>query len=354
MPLDRPTLSALRARIEDDFRTRYPGYDALPSPSLPEIASDILAGAIHELYGTAFPAVRNLLPDLSDEEDLQRWGRIQKVPERIGSVATGDVVATGTDGKTIPAGTLLQSGEGVEYLVTALATIAGGTATVSVEARLAGVDGNQVAGTVLSFVSPISGVSSSVLVDVGGLVDGTDTESLESYRERVLDAMAAPTRGGNQADWDSWVRDHPTLDVTRWWVTPPPAGMDVISVTFVLDNQTPSIQPDAAQQASMLAYLDDLKVVGSTVNVAAPIIEALYFTIQLTPDTAEVRAAVSAELTDLLDREAEPGGIILLSHIREAVSIAAGETDNDVIVPAGDALASGPSHLFVLGPITWV
>ena len=65
-----------------------------------------------------------------------------------------------------------------------------------------------------------------------------------------------------------------------------------------------------------------------------------------------VKAAVEAELTDLLRREAEPSGTILLSHIREAVSIAAGETNYTMTAPAADVTHT-TAQMATMGTITW-
>jgi len=85
---------------------------------------------------------------------------------------------------------------------------------------------------------------------------------------------------------------------------------------------------------------------------------AVNFSIHLVPDTADTRAAVAAELGDLLERVGEPGdgagrGKILLSAIRTAIGIAAGVTDYTVTVPSADVVP-GVGQLPVLGTITWV
>jgi uncharacterized phage protein gp47/JayE len=84
----------------------------------------------------------------------------------------------------------------------------------------------------------------------------------------------------------------------------------------------------------------------------APVAVPLNFTIFVTPNTADVKAAVTAELTDLLRREAVPGGTILLSHIREAISIATGETNHTISVPAAD-VAHTTGQIATMGTITW-
>jgi uncharacterized phage protein gp47/JayE len=65
-----------------------------------------------------------------------------------------------------------------------------------------------------------------------------------------------------------------------------------------------------------------------------------------------VREQVAAELSDLLRREAEPGGTILISHIREAISTAVGEVDHVVVSPVAN-VAHAPHEMPVTGEITW-
>ena len=89
------------------------------------------------------------------------------------------------------------------------------------------------------------------------------------------------------------------------------------------------------------------------VTAAAPVAAPLNITItNVVPDTAAVRAAIQAEIEDLILRESEPGRIILVSHIRQAISTAAGETDHTLTVPAADA-AHAADRIAVPGEFTW-
>jgi uncharacterized phage protein gp47/JayE len=92
-------------------------------------------------------------------------------------------------------------------------------------------------------------------------------------------------------------------------------------------------------------------VTGETI-VVAPTASPLDFNITLAPDTVEVRNAVQAELVDLVAREAEPGGTILWSHLNEAISIAAGETDHVLNSPAANVVEA-TGAITTMGVITW-
>ena len=51
-------------------------------------------------------------------------------------------------------------------------------------------------------------------------------------------------------------------------------------------------------------------------------------------------------------RDAIPGGTLLVSHMREAISIAAGENDHALVSPAGNVTCL-PGELATFGGVTW-
>ena len=59
-----------------------------------------------------------------------------------------------------------------------------------------------------------------------------------------------------------------------------------------------------------------------------------------------------AELRDLIQREAIPGGTLLISHIREAISVAAGEQEHVLSSPTENQTV--PSYqVITFGGPTW-
>jgi uncharacterized phage protein gp47/JayE len=93
--------------------------------------------------------------------------------------------------------------------------------------------------------------------------------------------------------------------------------------------------------------------------LARPLVYALApvpqdFEIALTPNTTAVQAAVEAELVDLFRREATPGGLIAISRVREAISLAAGETDHTLVSPVANIdLAGNRDWISTVGDFTW-
>lgn len=353
MPFSRPGLSDLIQRNQADINSRLPGADAALRRTFVGVIGRVLSAVAHALYGYINWSSQQFLPDTADAEALDRMASLWLRQSRLAAVvAVGFADLSGIDGSVIPAGTLLQRGDGVEYATTVEATIAAGVAAVAVAAVVAGADGNAVAGVGLTLVSPIAGVQSKATVAVGGLTGGADVESDDSLRARIITRMRQQPHGGSKLDYEQWAAEaHP--DVTRVWVYPQELAANGVTVRIMTDDATANGIPDQTVIDVVQAYIDDVRPTTADPVVVAPIAVPLDVTISgLSPDTSVVRAAIEAELADLVRRDAEPGGVVLISRIREAISIAAGESDHVLVTPVAD-VAHSTGEIAVPGVITW-
>ena len=251
-------------------------------------------------------------------------------------------------GSVIPSGTLLQALDGVQYATTADAIVAAPSATAPVAGVVAAAAGNRATGQTLSLVSPVVGVQTSALA--GELSGGADIETDDALRARLIARIQQPPQGGASYDYESWALE--VEGVTRAWVYPQDLGLGTVTVRFVRDNDA-SLIPDVGEVAAVQAYIDARRPVTAQPTVVAPVAVPLAFTISgLVPATSTVQAAVQAELADLLLREAVPGGTILLSHIRAAISAATGETDYVLVLPAAN-VTNTTGNMSTMGVITW-
>lgn len=348
MAFFRPTLSDLVASTQANFISRLDLAGAVLRRSMVNVLSRVVAGATHMLHGHLEYLSRQLFPDQSDDAYLVRQASIFGLAKTPAEYATAEVDLTGTDGTVIPEGTVLIRNDGAEYTVDADATIASEVATVSVTASVAGATGTLTEATELSFQSPISGVDSTATVSES-TQDGTDEETTEALRTRLLEHLAEPAHGGNEADYIAWAKE--VSGVTRVWVTPLGLGPGTVVVRFARDNDVDPI-PDSGEVAEVQAKLDEEAPVHAVVTAVAPTDAPINFTIAVEPNTVAVKSAVEAELADLILRVAEPGGTVLLSAIRTAIGTAAGLTDYTLTVPAADVTHTA-NQLPSLGAITW-
>lgn len=345
----RPTLATLIDRVESDINTRLSGADSRLRRSLLSVLARILAGQTHGLYGYLDFIARQVFPDTAEAEYLDRWAAIWGVTRKAATKATGTATFTGGNGITVPSGTTLRRGDGVEYVTTASGIISGGSAVIAVEASIAGKDGNAPASTVLTLLSPIAGINATATSSE--LTGGTDTEIDSALLERLLSRIQQPPHGGAAFDYVNWAKEVP--GVTRAWCYPLANGAGTVVVRFMMDDTYSDGIPLSGDVDTVQDYINERRPVTADALVAAPVAVALNFTIDLAADTAEIRAAVTAELTDMIRRDAEPGGTILISHIREAISIAAGETDHVLTVPSANVTHT-TGQIATMGTITWV
>ncbi len=349
MPVDRPTLPKLIDQGASEFESRLDGVLARARRSLVGVLNRVVAGGLSALYQYVEWLNRQVWPDLAEAEYLAdhgaRWGK----PRNPAAPATGSVTFTGTTGTPIPAGTVVLRSDGTRFTTDALVTLDAGTATASVTAATAGQTGNTAINTALQLESPIAGINSGA-VAATALAGGADIEDIEDWRARILARIRQAPQGGSKADYEAWVLEVP--GVTRVWVAPGEMGAGTVTVRFARDDDASPI-PDAGEVATVQAYIDERRPVTAAAYVAAPIASAVNFTIQLTPNDPAVKAAVEAELRDVIRREGQPGGTLLLSHLREAISIAAGEENHVMTVPSADVV-TGTGTLPTIGVITWL
>lgn len=349
MPFQRPSLADLFARTKADLEARL-GLGPLLARSVLAVLARVLAGASHLLHGHLDWSSRQFLADTAEQRELERLASIYGLERKSAIAASGLVSFNGNDGAVIVAGTRMRRADSVEFLTLADVTIAASSAEVQVEASLGGTAGNTPPATPLALVSPVGNVRSPGLVDAAGLFGGLEEESDEDLRARLLARIRNPPMGGNAADYKAWTLAVP--GVTRAWIYPRIVGAGTVGVTFVTDGAPGGSIPTSDKVEEVRAAIAELRPVTAQVSVFAPVALPLDLSIHLVPDTAEIRAAVTASLEDLILREAEPGGTLLLSHIAEAISSSTGENDHVLTVPAADVVAP-TGELVQLGAITW-
>lgn len=350
MSIDRPTLPALVARAETDLSGRLlDGATPLPR-SVVAVLARVLAGQTHLLYGYLEWLAAQPFVDAAEAEYLERHGSTWGVARKAAVAAAGSVSLTGTDGAVLPAGTELQRVDGVLYTTDAEATVAAGVAVVAITAREAGEAGNTAAGLELTLTSPVTAMQSTAVVASGGLTGGTDAEGDAALRARILARIQTPPMGGSKADYEAWALAVP--GVTRAWVYPRPTSGATVWVAIVADDADDGPIPSTELVAAAQEYIDSKRPVTAEAVVFAPAPLVVPITMALSPDTPATRAAVAAELGDLFAREAEPDGTIYLSHLREAISVSAGEVDHTITSPTADIVATG-LQFPVLGTITF-
>lgn len=349
MPFERPTITDLYQRISNDIETRLDVIGASLRTGFVKVLSKVLAGIAHLMYGYLDWTAKQLFPDTAESENLDRWGSIWEISRTPASYAEGSLTFTGDNDTVIPEDTELVTADGVKYKTTEEGTIAAGTATVTARALTAGEVGNSDVGSVFSLETPITGLDSTATVSTE-FTGGVDEESDDDYRTRVLERIAEPPLGGAEQDYVAWAKS--VAGVTRAWAYPRYLGAGTVGIFFVRDNDEDSIFPDEGEIEDVSAVIETNKPVTADHYVFSPTADPVDFNVVISPDNSAVRYQVEQELADLIEREAEPGGVIYLSHIQEAISLAAGESDHTLLSPTAD-FESENGYMPTMGDVTF-
>lgn len=332
-----------------------------------EVGARVIGGGLGGVYGYQKWAVRQMNPFDCDDDVLfavhvPLWlaeGR------RAAVVGVGWGLVRGSPGRSVFSGTQLVRADGALYQVIVGCTLDGtGHGTVKVEAQQAGFAANAAGGTWLTFVQPVDGVEMDVQLDVHGISDGADIESGQSVRERISMRQKTGGRVGKVADWAEWALEWP--GVTRVWVAPKALGLGTLSVYFMRDGDG-SPFPNEVECAALRCYLESSGVPFGEIYALSPIDKPIDLKLHVTPDTPEVRQAVTASLTEAIRSQASPfargvdglplypitGVTVLRSHLTEAISDATGEEDHLLLMPVADVQCEIGS-LPRLGVIEWI
>jgi uncharacterized phage protein gp47/JayE len=350
MAFETPDLRSLITKTQADIEAELPGSNARLRRSNLNVLGRVQAGVAHGMYGFIREFLSQCLP-WSKGFLVRQWAEIWKVQARPAVAAERPATFTGANGSLIEADTRLQAVDGREYATLADVTVIAGTAIVTVIAIEPGAAGNVDGGTVLSLVNPVAGVNADATVGAGG-VTGIDAESVDSLYKRFEQRVQSPPHGGSEDDYKSWALEVP--GVTQAWVYTDLDGEDTIQVFFVRDDDASPI-PDAAEVTAVQDYINapNRKPLTAAMNVYAPVAKLIDFTVEVVPNTPAVRAAVEQELKDFVRRVATLGGTVIATQADEAISLAQGETDHTMTLPAAN-ITCLPNEYPVFGAITWI
>ncbi len=363
MPYDRPSLTELVNRIENDFIVRVDNSQTFLQKSVFKIFARVFGGSNHLLYDYIEFVKDQLFISTADGENLEKYGAEYGIFRLNGEKATGTIIVTGTNGIEIPEDTELQTSSGNKYKVLTAGTINAGNVNLNIEAKEVGTDYDELAGTILTFVSPITGVNTTATVIGDGIEGGIDEDTDEQYRTKILNRKRFPPHGGIETDYELWALQY-SGNITRAWSIPEYMGIGTIGLAFVKDNDATSIFPSEAERNAVRSYivshLDSAigKYVGIPIT-AEPgffIIDlqpySVNLTLQLYPNNSSTRVNVDAKVEELINQKGAPGGTIALSEFYEAITSAAGEEKCRILSPIGD-VAVATNQLHTKGTITF-
>ncbi len=355
MPWSEPTLKKLVEQIQQDLSNRLLDGRPLTPESVLSVLATVWGGSAREMYYFLAWAFRQCFPDTSEAEFMERWSAVWGFSRKPAAAALGPAVVRGLAGTVVPENALAQLEDGGQAFALAGGTLPAGegevTAEMAIEAVTPGAAGNLAAGTRLTLVSPVAGLAGTLTIGAGGLSGGADLESDDSLRARLLKRLREPPHGGSKTDYEQWALAVPGVENARCF--PEYTGLGTVGVAVWGDVDSPELSAEVVQRA--YDHIRPLAPVtaGPGLIVFCPELLPVDIVVRVVPDTPQVRENVRLELGDVFAREAKPGQMIPISHLREALSLAAGEYDHYLTAPEGN-IYPGAHQLPRLGGLTFV
>lgn len=193
-------------------------------------------------------------------------------------------------------------------------------ASVAVESQDFGASVNLAAGTELKLQSPVIGVDDVLAVDFGQIGGGTNEETEEELRARLLDRIQNPVAQFNEAAIVEVAKS--VAGVTRVFVQEITPAVGQVTIYFMRDNDPdpiPSLSEVALVEAEILA-IKPVNTADFDIFVSAPTGVPVNFTFSsVTPDTPTMRAAIGANLGQFFDERTEVGVNIDQDAYRAAI-----------------------------------
>lgn len=378
MPFARPTLSELRAQTASDIQSALPGSDPLLRFSNLGIISAVQAGAAHAGYGYLDWIAKMAVPFTATSEFLEAWAALKDVTRAPAAAASGQITFTGNPGTVIPSGTQVARGDGYLYATTALATVAGGgtiaaagSAVLASDGSVSGAAGDCDVGTLVTLVSAIAGVQSGATVTTA-FIGGTDPETDDSLRNRMLQVFQDPPQGGAEGDYKKWARE--VAGVTRAWVLRNHMGTGTVVVFTMFDQaevahggfpqgangvataEARSATKATGDQLAVAEYIWSRQPVTALVYSVAPAANSVNFTITgLSAASSDTKDAVKAAIDEVFFREGSVSATTSTVNLQdvEAAITSVPATSGFVITVPGANIVSGAGQLPVRGTVTF-
>lgn len=349
--MDQPTQETLIERVRQGFRAKLPNSDAWIFPNNLWIAATVVGGMLWELYAQAVAILRQAMPDSATGVWLQRWANLFRVYIKMPTAAQGPVLLTGDALTPVPAGTVFERADGVQYLTQVDVTLDDdGAGIVAVLCTMTGSATNALKGSPLTLSSSVPGLNTDAVVGEAGLGGGTDIESEDSLRARMIARMQRRNRYGTLQDYEDWALE--VAGVTRAWAS---SAGNVINVFFTMDDTYPDTYgiPQQTDAVILDAYLTDpcRKPVGAIPMARLPAGVPLNITIRCpNPFTDAIQSAVQSDLDSYLARTASPGRGYTAQDLQRVIDAAA---LFDYTLTQSQFLAKTSIDIFTHAVINW-
>ena len=331
MAFSVPTLAEVVRSVENGFSIAFYGSAGPLRVSVLKVLAKAFGGAVYLLVLCCGWIWRNNFIVSADALSLStKHATRLNLPRKPASFAHGSAFFVASGATTVKAGTILVNpSSGVEFeLLEDVAFTAAGNKSANIVAVVSGFSGNVGIGATLQFrditndsitdirtVTQVTG-GASYDVQVGSEIQQWG-ETLEDYRNRLLDRERNQPQGGAEPDYKSWLmRFEFVSDV---WTVPNWPLTNNVSC-FIADNRTVNAGIPAADVKTAQNYLSTVarRPITSRPIVAAATFVGLYVNISSPGISDAEKSDVDVALQKLLKKYG-PGDTLEINEVRNMI-----------------------------------
>lgn len=317
-------------------------------------AADMAAAVSVEMakiYATIDYAMQTFLLQTNEGEYLDLRAAEYGISRKPGTKATVELTASGADGTVIPEGARVVSADGLIFVTDAAATISGGTAAIFATAEQAGAAYNAAPGTITQLFKNLAGVSE--ITNPAAAAGGSDSETDEALRERVLLRLQTPATSGNAYHYQQWALDVAGVGAAK--VLPLWAGAGTVKVVLASPDMG-AVNGDTVEAAA--AYIETQRPIGADVTVVSATAKEITVaaTLAISADTtlSAVKTAFSAALKEYFQGLAFDASSVSYNKIAYLLMSVPGVNDyTDLKINGGtSAISLQTSEVPAVGTVT--
>lgn len=294
----KPTLSELTIKCRQYFNTHLPNVDSFLFPSFVFVMCKVFALIVYPLYIFLDYYLKQTFVHLADDDNLLKHGVERGLSKALPTKSKGFVTVISTAGQSISAGAFISRSDGLRYVFDTSTTTTGNN-VLPVTAEFTGSAYNAVSGLTLNLAIS-NPLITSITVASNGFTGGSDTESTELFRKRVLENIRSLRVSGTRETVTNLIKNGKN-GVTRVFFDYPTSIS--YQVYFMMDDTYPDGLPLSGDVAEVQAIIDDIEV-GLNPIAVAPTLQTLDVNVNISVAFTEAQKnAVILELEDYLTLE---------------------------------------------------
>lgn len=207
MALNIPTTKEQSDANLANYEARLGQNTPINNKAFLRVLSAIQAAMGTQLYKYAAERALQTLALTATGDALDILGNNFGITRRTAVAANLQISLPAVNGTIIPVTVdFVGDSNGIRYTPDASATASGGAASLAVTAQTLGASGNLSISDTLTIGTPVVGAESVATVTAVN-VTGTERETDDVYRERILEAERITTGGANAADYRIWSQE---------------------------------------------------------------------------------------------------------------------------------------------------